>query len=154
MAQETSPKPLSRDLILGSWKMTSWVTRDVKTGERRDALGQNPRGMVMYTPSRVVFLITKNNRNRPEKLPPSDSEKIELFDTMFAYSGSYTVESDRIIHHVDLSWNEAWCGTDQVRFCVVDGDTLTYTSSPAKNPFDGREVVHEVAYLREQSPAA
>jgi Lipocalin-like domain len=37
-----------------------------------------------------------------------------LFDTMFAYSGAYTVESDRVVHHVDLSWNEAWSGTDQV----------------------------------------
>jgi Lipocalin-like domain len=120
MAQDTVTKPLSRDLTLASWKMTSWVTRDVMTGERGDALGQNPRGMVMYTPERVVFLITKGNRKRPERLPPSDEEKIPLFDTLFAYSGSYTVESDRIIHHVDLSWNEAWNVTDQVRFCVVD----------------------------------
>ena len=153
MAEDTPARPLSRDLILGSWKMTSWVTRDVTSGDRQDALGQNPRGMVMYTPGRVVFLITKDNRKRPERLPPSDEEKIALFDTLFAYSGSYTVESDRIIHHVDLSWNEAWSGTDQVRFCAVDGDTLTYTSAPAKNPFDGREVVHEVTYIREKQPA-
>ena len=105
MAQDTPVRPLSRDLILGSWRMTSWVTRDVATGERQDALGQNPRATVVYTPQRVTFLIIKNNRARPEQLPPSDEEKIALFDTMFAYSGSYTVESDRVVHHVDLSWN-------------------------------------------------
>jgi Lipocalin-like domain len=77
------------------------------------------------------------------------TKKIELFDTMFAYSGAYTVESDRVVHHVDLSWNEAWSGTDQVRLCKVDEQTLTYTSTPAKNPFDGREVVPEVTYERE-----
>ena len=150
MAQDIPPKPLSRDLILGSWRMTSWVTRDVVTGERRDALGQNPCGAVVYTPERVTFLILRNNRNRPAQLPPSDAEKIALFDTMFAYSGSYTVESDRVVHHVDLSWNEAWTGTDQVRFCKVDEHPLIYTSSPGKNPFDGREVVHEVTYERER----
>jgi hypothetical protein len=139
MAQDTPVRPLSRDLILGSWRMTSWVTRDVA----------NPRGTVVYTPQRVTFLIIKNNRTSPEQLPPSDEEKILLFDTMFAYSGTYTVESDRVVHHVDLSWNEAWSGTDQVRFCKVDEQTLTYTSPPAKNPFDGREVVHEVTYERE-----
>ena len=116
MAQDTPVRPLSRDLILGSWRMTSWVTRDVATGERQDALGQNPRGTVVYTPQRVTFLITKSNRARPKQSPPSDEEKIALFDTMFAYSGAYTVESDRVVHHVDLSWNEAWSGTDQVRF--------------------------------------
>ena len=153
MAQDAPAGPLSRDLILGSWKMTSWVTRDVATGERHDALGQNPRGVVVYTTERVTFLITQGDRKRPATLPPSDDEKIALFDTLFAYSGPYTVEPDRVIHHVDLSWNEAWSGTDQVRFCVVDGDTLTYTSAPARNPFDGREVVHEVTYSRERRPA-
>ena len=28
MAQDTPVRPLSRDLILGSWMMTSWVTKD------------------------------------------------------------------------------------------------------------------------------
>ena len=90
MAQDTPVRPLSRDLILGSWRM---ITRDVATGERQDALGRNPRGTVVYTPQRVTFLIVKSNRARPEQLPPSDEEKIALFDTMFAYSGTYTVES-------------------------------------------------------------
>ena len=122
--------------------MTSWVTRDVATGEAAGrARSEIPRGTVVYTPQRVsVPHITKNNRARPEQLPPSDEEKIALFNTMFAYSGAYLVESDRVVHHVDLSWNEAWSGTDQVRFCgrsMVDM-TLTYTSPPAKNPFDGR----------------
>ena len=31
----------------------------------------------------------------------------------------------------------------------VDEQTLTYTSAPAKNPFDGREIVHEVTWERE-----
>ena len=150
MTEEILAEPLSRDAILGSWKLISWVTRDVATGDRRDALGPNPCGSVVYTPERVTFLILKNNRKRPEQTPPPDDEKIALFDTMFAYSGPYTVEPDRVVHHVDMSWNEAWSGTDQVRFCRVDGDRLTYSSAPGRNPFDGREVVHEVTYERER----
>lgn len=153
MPHDAPAKPLSRGLIVGSWRMTSWATRDVATGERQDALGPNPIGTVVYTPEQVTFLIVKGGRVVPEKLPPTDAEKTALFDTMFAYSGTYTVHPDRVVHHVDLSWNEAWSGTEQVRFCSVDGDTLTYTSAPAKNPFDGREVVHEVTYRRETLPA-
>jgi hypothetical protein len=48
---------------------------------------------------------------------------------MFAYSGSYTAESERVIHHVDMSWNEAWSGADQVRCFTVDEHTLTCTSA-------------------------
>ena len=80
MAQDTPVKPISRDLLLGSWRMTSWMTRDVATGERQEALGQHPQGTVVYTSERVTFLILKNNRKRPERLPPSDEEKIALFE--------------------------------------------------------------------------
>lgn len=149
MAEGKPATPLSRDRVLGSWRLTSWVTRDVATGERRDALGRNPCGSVIYTPERVTFLILKNDRTRPEQLPPSNEEKVTLFDTMFAYSGRYTVEPDRIIHHVDMSWNQAWNGTDQVRYYVVENDTLTISSAPGRSPFDGREVVHEVEFKRE-----
>jgi hypothetical protein len=150
MAQDAPAPKLTPDLILGSWRMTSWVIRDVATGERQDALGRDPRGIVVYTPERVTFLIVRSDRARPPQLPPSQDEKVALFDSMFAYSGRYTVEPDRIVHHVDLSWNEAWSGTDQVRYCRVDGDTLTYTSAPAQSPFDRREIVHEVTYQRER----
>ena len=102
MAQDTPVRPLSfATSSLESWRMTSWVTRDVATGERQDALGQNPRGTVVYTPQRVTFLIIKNNRARPEQLPPSDTEKIALFDTMFAYSSAlYGRGQNRVVHHV------------------------------------------------------
>jgi len=149
MAEGKLATPLSHDRVLGSWRLISWVTRDVATGERRDALGANPCGSVIYTPERVTFLILKSDRKRPEQLPPSDDEKVTLFDTMFAYSGRYTIEPDRIIHHVDMSWNQAWNGTDQVRYYVVENDTLTISSAPGRSPFDGREIVHEVEFRRE-----
>jgi hypothetical protein len=44
-----------------------------------------------------------------------------------------------VIHHVDISWNQAWTGTDQIRFYKLDGSILTITSAPNRNPVDGRE---------------
>jgi hypothetical protein len=85
-----------------------------------------------------MVLVLNNHRERPSRLPPTDNEKIALFDTMFAYSGTYTVEPDRVIHRVDMSWNEAWSGTEQVRFGKIERNNLTLTSTPAKNPLDGR----------------
>jgi hypothetical protein len=35
------------------------------------------------------------------------------------------VEGDKVIHHVDISWNEVWTGTDQIRLFEVNGDILT-----------------------------
>jgi hypothetical protein len=58
---------------------------------------------------------------------------------MTAYAGSYTLDAEKVIHHVDISWNEDWTGTDQIRFYKLEGNTLTITSAVNKSPVDGRE---------------
>jgi hypothetical protein len=60
---------------------------------------------------------------------------------MIAYAGTYTVEGNKVTHHVDISWNGARAGGDQVRFFMLDGDTLTIKTEPNKSPIDGREGV-------------
>jgi Lipocalin-like domain len=42
---------------------------------------------------------------------------------MVAYSATYTVESDKVVHHVDAAWNPAWVG-HLIRPFILDGDTL------------------------------
>ena len=58
---------------------------------------------------------------------------------MYAYAGTYTLEGDKVVHHVDISWNQAWTGTDLVRFYKLDGNILTITTAPNKSLVDGRE---------------
>ena len=140
--------PLTKDALLGAWQMTSWTYEIVETGEKRDALGANPRGWIVYSPERVMVLVLKSDRKKPAGLVPTSDEKLALYDTMFAYSGTYTVKSDRVIHQLDMSWNEAWTGTEQVRFCKIEVSILTYMSAPAKNPLNGNEVVHTVKFER------
>jgi hypothetical protein len=145
---EIEPAPLTKSALLGTWRMISWTYEILGTGERRDALGSDPLGWIIYTPERVMVLVLKNDRKKPAGLMPTPEEKLALYDTMFAYSGTYAVQPDRVIHNIDMSWNEMWTGTEQVRFCKIHGNTLTYTSAPAKNPLDGNEVVHTVTLER------
>ncbi len=76
---------------------------------------------------------TSSGRLVPHEPTPTDEEHVSLYKTMFAYAGTYSVEADKVIHHVDISWNEVWNGTDQVRFYEVNGRTLTITTR-ALNP--------------------
>jgi hypothetical protein len=32
-----------------------------------------------------------------------------------------------VTHHVDISWNQAWNGTDLIRFYKLEGNTLMIT---------------------------
>jgi hypothetical protein len=51
-------------------------------------------------------------------------------------------------HHVDASWNQAWTGTDQVRFYKLDGDRLTITGASAKDPYTGQDTIYRIEFDR------
>ena len=86
-----------------------------------------------------------NGRIAPVVPAPSDSQRVALYDTMFAYAGTYSVEPDKVIHHVDISWNEVWTDTDQTRLFEVNGNTLTLTTRIA-DPANGTEVQYAVVW--------
>jgi len=141
--------PPASGALLGTWKMVSWQREIVATGERLDALGRDPVGYISYGgDGRVLLLIVGRNRPAPQGAVPSDREKLALFDSMMAYAGTYTVDAEKIVHRIDASWNEAWTGTDQVRFYKVDDDTLTIRGAPAKDPQTGQEVVYHVVFQK------
>lgn len=60
--------------------------------------------------------------------PKTDQDRSALLKSMFAYTGMYRVEGDKLITKVDVSWNPAWLGTEQVRFFKIDGDRLQHIS--------------------------
>jgi Lipocalin-like domain len=135
--------------LLGTWKMVSWQREVIATGERVDALGPNPIGYINYgADGRMCALVVKNDRPPPAGAVPTNEEKLRLFDSMLAYAGTYTLHDDRVIHHVDASWNQALTGTDQVRFYNLEDDTLTIHGAPAKDPFTGQEVIHRIAFRK------
>ena len=87
-------------------------------------------------------------RIKPREAVASDSERAQLYNSMVAYAGTYAVEGNKVVHHVDISWNDAWTGTDQVRLFTLDGDTLMIKSAPTKSASDGREGVWTVVWQR------
>jgi Lipocalin-like domain len=126
--------------LVGTWKLKSYVREVAATGERYNERGEHPNGYLSYAPDgRMYAIITWENRVTPQDVVPTNDERIKLFSTMISYAGTYTFDAEKVVHHVDISWNQNWTGTDQVRFYKLDGDTLTITSALAKNFTDGRE---------------
>jgi hypothetical protein len=133
--------------LLGSWRMVSWKKEFVATGKAVDALGPDPQGFITYTADgRVSVIVVPRDRPAPAELPPSDAEKVRLFDSLFAYAGTYTLDDDKVVHHLDTTWNQAWSGTDQVRFYKLAGNRLSIHGAPAPDPFTGQDVIHRVEF--------
>ena len=120
-----------RAKLIGNWRLVSWVTELQETGERRPGLGGKTSGWTIFTPEgRMMGLITAEGR-KPAK---TDEERAALFNTMLSYTGMYRIEGDKFITRVDHSWNEAWTGTEQVRFYKLDGDKLDIISAWVRSP--------------------
>ena len=135
--------------LIGTWKMVQWQREIVATGERVDALGADPVGYLSYgEDGRMSAIVVTKDRQPPSDAVPTDDEKLRLFDSMLAYAGTFTVLDDKVVHHVDASWNERWTGTDQVRFYKLDGDTLTVDGAPASDPHTGEEVIHRILFRK------
>ena len=138
-----------RESITGTWRMLSWTRKVVLSGEESDALGPGPFGYLNYSPEgRVMVFVLRNGRTRPVANPPSDAEKVALFDSMFAYVGSYEVQSDRVIHTLDGSWNELWTGTKQIRLLTFEGKHLVYATPETVDPMDGNLCTYKVTFER------
>ena len=135
--------------VLGTWKLKSFVREIAETGERYNQLGDSPSGFLGYsTDGRMYAILVAGDRIKPNEEAPTDEERVKLHKSMIAYAGTYTIESDKVVHHVDISWNGARTGTDQVRFFKVEGDTLTIRAAPNKSPIDGREGVGVLVWER------
>lgn len=140
--------------LLGTWKMVAWTRRIVATGETSDAMGPDPIGYIAYhADGRMMALVLKRDRPVLAGAAPTDAEKVALFDTMLAYSATYTVEEGRVIHKVDAAWNPAWLG-DLVRPFTLDGDTLVISGAPSKDPATGEDVIYRIEFNRVRDSAS
>jgi len=129
--------------------MVAWKRRLVASGEESDALGPNPFGYINYAPDgRLMVFVLRSGRPRPASTPPTKEEKVALFDSMFAYVGTYVVEHDRVIHTLDGSWNELWTGTRQVRMLSFENGNLIYTTAETVDPMDGKLCTYKVTFER------
>jgi len=128
--------------LYGTWRLVSWRRRLLDTGETVEAFGKAPRGFLSYgRDRRVFFIMTKEARAKSEDLTRlTEREKAELYNTMIAYSGTFTFDGKAAIHNVDVSWNEAWTGTAQVRNLRLDGHRLIMSTNPQAGS-DGQRVV-------------
>ena len=116
-----------KDRIVGTWKLVSVMYEDAQTKELTPVLGAHPRGYQIATPEgRWIALVTADGR----PVPKTDEERARALRTMIAYSGRYRVEDGKVITKVEVAWNEAWVGGEQVRFLRFEGDDVLHIESP------------------------
>ena len=113
--------------LVGVWKLKSFYIESAQTKNRYNDWGTAPKGFLVMTAERFTVIVTADGR----KAPSTDEDRLKAFRSMIAYSGPFRIEGNRLTTRVEVSWNEAWSGTDQVRFIRLEGDRLFIESAPA-----------------------
>lgn len=139
------------DEVVGTWRLATATRKIVDTDEIIDAYGgPNPTGWINYgRDGRMMVVCAFEGRERPvanDKM--SDEDRVKLHKTFFAYAGTYRLESNRIVHDIDASWNEVWTGTSQAREIARKDDQLVLTTLPFKFNVDGRMSVITLTWKR------
>jgi hypothetical protein len=126
--------------LAGNYQLISATRKILDTGQIEDTFGKKPKGLAMYgKDGHFIILITYDGRPKPESIEKmTDQQRADLHRMMTAYGGTYTFDGSKVVHHLDLSWNEVWAGTTNIRDVERDGDRIIYTTRPAPFASDGK----------------
>lgn len=133
--------------LTGACRLTAAYVVIQGTSERRDLYGARPRGFAVFEPNgRLMALLMSSGRQPAD----SDPGRTALFQSMMAYSGKFSLDTDRFVTKVDLAWDPGWEGTEQVRYYILDNDRLSLRTAPIHHPsFPGPQIVAYVDWERE-----
>jgi hypothetical protein len=81
---------------LGTWKLQSFTTEDLASGQKTDLFGAQPSGYISYgADCRMYAILIKDGRKAPAMLVPTDAERVELYSGVIAYAGIYSIDGDK-----------------------------------------------------------
>ncbi|MGA2075108.1 MAG: lipocalin-like domain-containing protein [Terriglobia bacterium] len=138
--------------IVGAWKLVAW-RRIAEDGTATYPLGEDASGVLIYTAdAKMAVQMIASNRpsiDTTDALGGDEQQRAAAYSTCLAYFGSYEVQGDSIVHHVDGSLFPNWSGTVQTRPFTRSGEELVLRTPPSQGP-DGT-VVNELSWVRARS---
>jgi hypothetical protein len=136
-----------RERLIGTWKLISAVREDVPSGQKTDMLGAHPTGFINYTADGHMMVVNVGGgRRKPSGPVATPSEAETLFRSLTSYAGTYTTDGNVVTHHVEVSWNEAWTGTEQKRIARFEGNRAYLSTPPSADPVTGTMSVRTMTW--------
>ncbi|MBF2017193.1 MAG: lipocalin-like domain-containing protein [Rivularia sp. T60_A2020_040] len=130
--------------LLGTWKLIS-ITAIFPDGKiDKEAFGINPIGYITYTPEgKIMVIFSKSERpllsgNSASPLTAAIhsvpiAELSQAFSTFNSYAGSYTLDGNTVIHHVEIASIPNRVGKSLTRTFRLNENRITLTTPPSKS---------------------
>lgn len=118
--------------LVGAWDLVRFQISFSDGRTPAFPMGEDARGRIVYAASgHVSAVLTRGDRpglgvGGLETAHRADvSAKATAFDGYMSYAGTYRLEGDEIVHHVEMALLPEAVGRDQRRHVAWDGETLT-----------------------------
>ncbi|MBV6625722.1 MAG: lipocalin-like domain-containing protein [Rivularia sp. (in: Bacteria)] len=146
--------------LIGTWKLIS-ITAIYPDGKvDREAFGSNPIGYITYTiEGKMMVVFSKSDRaplsgNSASPLTAaihsiSIEERAAAFSTFNSYAGSYTIDENKVIHHVEIASIPNRIGKSLTRTFTLDQNRVTLKTPPSKS--DNIPKIFELTWERVKS---
>jgi hypothetical protein len=139
--------------LVGTWRLVDWT---VSVGDRsRRPWGGNASGLLTYTDDGRMWaaLMATDRPEMPTRTlsaaPPT--MRAAAASGFVTYAGSYTIDGDDVIHHVEISLLPNYVGNDERRHVdwveTAHGLDLELTTPPTDTD-GGRVVVERLQWER------
>ncbi len=143
--------------LLGTWKLIS-ITAIFPDGNiDNEAFGANPIGYITYTiEGKMMVIFSKCDRallsgNSASPLTTAIhkvpiEERAEAFASFNSYAGNYTLDGNKVIHHVEIASIPNRIGKSLTRTFVLNGNRVTLKTPPSKS--DDTPKIFELTWER------
>jgi lipocalin-like protein len=151
MAVAVSAASAANDVSpVGAWKVVDYTATDPSTGAVEHPFGPNPIGSVIYTAKGQMSVFVAGSHRVPSTGTGSRraEERAALLDSMYAYTGTYTVKGNMVTIHVESAWQPDWIGTDKTRAIKVEHGILTITTAPMTSPVNGKTYISVTSFRK------
>lgn len=153
MSTTNNPTTSLRERLIGAWKLVSYVEQPVDGSAPFYPFGENPEGIIMYTPdgfmsaqlchpARLPFASGDWFKGTPEEYEAEASSYI-------AYTGPFDVDEElqSLTHTMFISLFPNWIGQTQPRVVRIEGDYL-YLGTAAPIQSQGKTVNSALKWKR------
>ena len=137
--------------LAGRWRLLSWPARTA-AGDVTYPFGERAQGSVVYTPggwmSGTLAYGDRADLVTGDVVGGSEEERAAAFSTYLSYCGTYEVEGDVVVHHIEMSLFPNWVGGEQRRQFELSDGKLVLRTPPLE--IGGDVIVNELRWIREE----
>jgi len=140
--------------LVGTWRLVEW-TFTVNGSRPTRPWGGNPAGLLTYTTDGRMSASLMSHARPPATTRTLSAAPADIRAAAAAgyltYAGSYSIDGDDVLHHIELSLMPNWVGTTERRHIewMPSGETPDLILSTPPTPTDGgRLAVNRLRWAR------